>query len=410
MNFLEAISPVSIDEFVERHIGTIYLRREGPPDKFRSTVSWEALNTALNQFRAPLGSQRLRLVQDCQLVDARRYLSPKEHTQDMVLNTGGFQACLGGGATLVLDAVDELFPPVRRLAESAEDLLSVRVQANLYAGWRTQQGFDLHWDGHDTLILQVVGRKHWRVFEPTRPYPLKQEGAKEIPPQGPPIWEGVLEAGSFLYMPRGWWHVACALDEPSLHLTLGLHHPTGDQLLAWFVDELKRNALVRMDVPQLKAAANREEYRDRVRDLFLAAWSDDIVDQYAAFAKSRMPARPSVDLPGGVSRHHAALAADTQLCLSSARQLFFTMDEGDEQTSFVVDGTRWNCHPDVIPALRLLTRDRPCSVEQLCAAVPPQLCARLRILLTALGATGSLVPSDRPLSTATELGSLESKP
>ena len=41
-----------------------------------------------------------------------------------------------------------------------------------------------------------------------------------------PLWEGMLEDGDLLYIPRGWWHVATPLDEPTLHLTVGVNNLT----------------------------------------------------------------------------------------------------------------------------------------------------------------------------------------
>src|SRR5258706_849533 len=45
----------------------------------------------------------------------------------------------------------------------------------------------------------------------------------------------------------GWWHVARPLDEASLHLTLGVTPPKGDQFLKWLVHELKVHEAVRSE-------------------------------------------------------------------------------------------------------------------------------------------------------------------
>ena len=46
-----------------------------------------------------------------------------------------------GGASLVLDAVDEPHPPVSRAATELEQWLRTGVQANLYASWTAREGF-----------------------------------------------------------------------------------------------------------------------------------------------------------------------------------------------------------------------------------------------------------------------------
>jgi len=52
----------------------------------------------------------------------------------------------------------------------------------MYAGWRTNNGFDLHFDDHDTMILQVFGRKRWQVFNPTRLHPFKKDAEEAVKP------------------------------------------------------------------------------------------------------------------------------------------------------------------------------------------------------------------------------------
>ena len=134
------------------------------------------------------------------------------------LNTTALTRELRNGATIVLDAVDELHRPIRRLAESLERVFRVKVQVNAYAGWRTSHGFDLHWDDHDVFVLQVAGRKQWKVYGMTRKYPMARDVEPAVDPPSEVLWEGLLRSGDLLYIPRGWWHVATPLDEPTLHL------------------------------------------------------------------------------------------------------------------------------------------------------------------------------------------------
>ena len=58
--------------------------------------------------------------------------------------------------------------------------------------------------------------------------------------EDPDIHVLLLEAGDLLYIPRGWWHVAMPLDEPTLHLTVGVNNLTGADFLRWFADRLRR--------------------------------------------------------------------------------------------------------------------------------------------------------------------------
>jgi ribosomal protein L16 Arg81 hydroxylase len=90
------------------------------------------------------------------------------------------------------------------------------------------QGFRVHYDTHDVLVLQVEGRKQWRVWphqplpHPTRHTPWQ----RDMVPEGEPV-EFTLGAGDALYLPRGVLHDARTqeADGHSLHLTIGLMEP-----------------------------------------------------------------------------------------------------------------------------------------------------------------------------------------
>ena len=61
----------------------------------------------------------------------------------LAAKTEEFRARLADGATLIVDQVDELAARVGDLAADFEDVLRTLTSVNLYAGWRTQKGFDL---------------------------------------------------------------------------------------------------------------------------------------------------------------------------------------------------------------------------------------------------------------------------
>jgi JmjC domain len=98
------------------------------------------------------------------------------------------------------------------------------VQANAYYTPRGSQGFAVHHDTHDVLILQVAGEKRWLLYEPLVELPLKtQRYSKALGEPGEPTDDFVLRAGDTLYLPRGWLHQAETSDTDSLHLTVGIN-------------------------------------------------------------------------------------------------------------------------------------------------------------------------------------------
>ena len=163
------------------------------------------------------------------------------------IDVAGLQAELRDGATLVLDAVNEMHAPLRRLCAGLAADFRAHCQANLYACWGESQGFDVHWDDHDVFVVQVEGAKRWDLYGFTRPAPLRREREPAPAPTDDPK-QIVLEAGDLLYLPRGYWHAAAGLGEPSLHLTIGLSRKTGVDLLHWLADEAMVEAAVRADL------------------------------------------------------------------------------------------------------------------------------------------------------------------
>ncbi|MBE9039759.1 cupin [Oscillatoriales cyanobacterium LEGE 11467] len=158
------------------------------------------------------------------------------------------------GATLIIDRVDRKVPELAEFISQLKREIGHPLQVNTYCSWPGKQGFNCHYDTHDVFILQIDGAKEWNVFNDTLKYPLKhQKSAKLSPPEEPPELNVILEPGDVLYIPRGHWHYALALDKPSLHLTLGVHGQTGISLLEWLVDELKEDEAWRQSLPLLTA-------------------------------------------------------------------------------------------------------------------------------------------------------------
>ena len=151
------------------------------------------------------------------------------------------------GATLVLQGLHRLWPPLIDFAGRLAAELVVPVGVNAYLTPAGNRGFATHYDTHDVFVLQVAGRKKWRVHEPVVPDPLDRQQwgghADEVDAvaKTPPVLDEVLAPGDALYLPRGWLHAAEALGEESLHLTLALRATNRfalvEALLAMAVDE-----------------------------------------------------------------------------------------------------------------------------------------------------------------------------
>ena len=69
--------------------------------------------------------------------------------------------------------------------------------------------------GYPRCVRRAIdGAQTLEVFAPTFPLPLPHQKSKELQHECPlePVFDGVLEAGDVLYLPRGWWHEAIPLQ------------------------------------------------------------------------------------------------------------------------------------------------------------------------------------------------------
>jgi hypothetical protein len=124
------------------------------------------------------------------------------------------------------------------------------VQANAYYTPRSAQGFAVHHDTHDVLVLQVAGEKHWRIYDPLLELPLKrQRWSKSLGEPGPVVLEVTLHAGDTLYIPRGWLHDALTSDTDSLHITVGVNMHTWADAIRSALEELEGDLEFRRAVP-----------------------------------------------------------------------------------------------------------------------------------------------------------------
>jgi len=375
----QLLEPHTAEEFLASSWGKTYKHIRGRAGRFASLLPWERLNEILRQHR--LDFPRLRLMRDGKSLPVTSYLrhtsgGERRKTPIPRLQPVKFTAELRAGATLVLDAVDELYMPLEELAAELELLFRERVQINSYAGWHTSRGFDLHWDDHEVFILQVTGRKRWRIYGETRPHPLAGDTENPKPENAPPIWEATLEDGDFLYIPRGWWHVAEPLNEPTLHLTVGIHNRTGIDLLQWLAGQLRAESVTfRRDLPRFASPAESAAHVARLKEELLGAWDASLLERYFSELDALAEPRAQLSLPwsAGMGAQEVVIPPDqnTLVHLLAPRRLDLKLEAG--VVEFSCHKKRWRFAADALLVLRRLANGRACSVAELCEAAKERL-------------------------------------
>jgi len=287
------LAPVSVDEFLSRYWLTEHLLCRGPADRFSHLVSWADINAILeHHWRETF---RFRLARQGRDLDPASYAdldgyTPRIRARDLTDH-------LRRGATLSFDAIDEVHQPLTRLAEAFERFFRGGTKINIYAGWRSLHGLDLHRDNQEIFILHMDGRKRWLLYgNSVDDVDRSGLATSSVPPAGAMLDE-VLRPGDLLYIPRGCYHVAVPLNEPALHLTLGVKNPRGADLLHWLVDRLRANEVVARDLPLVGDADERRRYSAELRRALVGALDGDLVEQYVAETGSNLKPRPSFNLP-----------------------------------------------------------------------------------------------------------------
>ncbi|GCL47037.1 cupin domain-containing protein [Microcystis aeruginosa] len=248
--FRKLISPLEFELFFEDYwTKKSVLISNNDREKFAALFSWEKLNYLLNFHE--LGSDILRLSKDEKVLDRKKNNNFMQHCRE--------------GATLIIDRVHKLIPEIAEFVSELRYETDWRFQVNMYCSGGGKQGFACHYDTHEVFAMQIEGQKEWYIFQDTYKYPLRGQKSKLYsPPDQEPSLVCTLNPGDVLYIPRGHWHYAIAHDQPSLHLTLGVHCKTGIDLLEWLVGELSKKEEWRKSMPMLTDTNSARSYIDNL--------------------------------------------------------------------------------------------------------------------------------------------------
>lgn len=228
----------SIREQVVQHV------ERGEPDRFLDLLDVDDIEEIL--WARP-STQKVRLAGAGHEISERDYRGSSGNL-DAVEVLRHYAA----GATIVSSGMHQHHPALADLCTGLSVALHAPVQANVYLTPKREQGFRLHYDTHDVIVVQVEGAKRWQLHDTPLPLPLRGQGFDSREQElGPATREVELRAGDSLYVPRGVPHAAVnERDERSLHVTLGILTQTRAEIL---IEALSAAAL---DDPELRTGAH----------------------------------------------------------------------------------------------------------------------------------------------------------
>lgn len=147
------------------------------------------------------------------------------------VDNGVIWEAYGSGSSIVINNVQKAHAGVRTLCERLAFALSHRVWANGYISPPESAAFPTHYDDHDVIVVQLVGRKDWELYErppcvPSFPNPRVAPAVAPEKLEASPSARMELERGSAMYVPRGTPHSVRTTNSQSFHLTIGLEAVT----------------------------------------------------------------------------------------------------------------------------------------------------------------------------------------
>jgi hypothetical protein len=231
-----------------------------------------------------------------------------------------------------LERAGEFHEPLAILAESIERELEAPVHVRL-AG--LTEPAELHRLDRDAMVVQVSGQVHCAINE-------ESEGAA----REATTWRGPLNAGHFLYIPRGCWVAmlpfAPPVDRATVQVRLEIENPTGADLLEWITGHVKQHPAFQTDIPRFGDPAARWEYMRELRRALARMIRDPrLLEWYRRETNLQVRATSKLSLmqwtDGAPGSHHITLLAlrkprikranlETLLLVTMGKRLAFPVD------------------------------------------------------------------------------------
>ena len=300
-------------------------------------------------------------------------------TFDGVIRVDRLLAEYRAGATIIVDALHRTWKPLTLLCRSLEAGLNHPTQVNVYLTPANAQGFGQHYDTHDAFILQIAGRKHWRLYEaPLRlPLPSQPYDSSKYP-TGELISEVDLSPGDLIYIPRGYIHEAMTSNGQSLHVTLGISAYTWIDVFSEALIRCREDARFRESLPLAfgtaeGAAAQQGRFQELARLLGSIAPVEDLFKELdERFVSSRRPL-----LEGQIAAADRLADISGQSLVRRPAWIIFRMAADEDAVTLLFQGKKLTFPPFVEPALGYIASHPEFRVDSL----PDQLTEESKLVL-----------------------------
>ncbi|XP_055606412.1 bifunctional lysine-specific demethylase and histidyl-hydroxylase NO66-like isoform X2 [Uranotaenia lowii] len=214
------IHPVTVDEFMAQHWEKKpLLIQRGDSEYFKSLLSRKKIDDML----------RTNNIEYTKNIDITSYREGKRetHNPDGRVLPPDMWAFYEEGCSVRMLNPQTYLPEIYEMNVKLQEFFHCMTGANFYLTPPNSQGFAPHFDDIEAFVLQIEGRKHWKLYSPRVESEVLARFSSpnfEQSEIGNPILEVTLEPGDLLYFPRGIIHQASTVPgHHSLHVTMSVY-------------------------------------------------------------------------------------------------------------------------------------------------------------------------------------------
>ena len=174
-----------------------------------------------------------------------------------------FRRAFAEGWTVALRHAERHDERLAAIAESFTQDFDASVDVHVYATPAAREGFGWHYDVEDVFIIVTRGRKRFQLRRNTvQPWPLLETMGEDlrIEQEISPVLDYELNAGDWIYVPNGWWHVGRS-EEDAITMAIGVASPTVIDLYDALRPALLQSLMWRQRLPAQGRCAAGEDPR-----------------------------------------------------------------------------------------------------------------------------------------------------
>lgn len=213
------------------------------PKKFLSDY-WQKqallIKNALPNFQDPISPEELAGLACEEEIESRLVFNENDswRLQNGPFTEQDFTALANENWSLLIQAVDQWFPEVKRLLTNINFIPDWRLDDVMISYATENAGIGPHFDYYDVIILQGQGQRKWEIGQHCdETSAIRKDSELKILEEFTASETFTLEAGDALYIPPGVAHQGTALNA-SLSYSIGFRAPSYTEIISQYAGSI----------------------------------------------------------------------------------------------------------------------------------------------------------------------------